>query len=206
MKKVHLTHEQMQTAEEVATVVRHRYETEVESRFVPDGQKAKKVPALRSFANAYCAEMAVAQALGLRWNRGDDMENVRRRRADVGEDHEVRWTGAREPELRLYDPDDPTSQDRGHLDRKFWLVTGFPPQMTIHGFMVGHAIVREGTKKRNPEGKWSYYVPAFQIPRWPSEAPLGTPLGPPRPCPSCKSLHPAGTTCADGWSPWKGEA
>lgn len=33
--------------------------------------------------------------------------------------------------------------------------------------------------------------------------PVGTPLGPPRPCPSCDDNHPVGTTCARGWAPWQ---
>jgi len=32
-------------------------------------------------------------------------------------------------------------------------------------------------------------------------APLGTPLSPPRLCPSCHQQHPIGTTCASGWAP-----
>lgn len=31
---------------------------------------------------------------------------------------------------------------------------------------------------------------------------LGTPLTPPRLCPSCHDSHPVGTTCAKGWAPW----
>lgn len=32
-------------------------------------------------------------------------------------------------------------------------------------------------------------------------APVGTPLTPPRLCPSCHLTHPVGTTCATGWAP-----
>lgn len=38
--------------------------------------------------------------------------------------------------------------------------------------------------------------------RPPREAPAGTPLTPPRLCPSCTSMHPVGTTCAGGWAPY----
>lgn len=31
---------------------------------------------------------------------------------------------------------------------------------------------------------------------------IGAPLTPPRRCPSCKEMHPVGTTCAQGWAPW----
>jgi hypothetical protein len=44
---------------------------------------------------------------------------------------------------------------------------------------------------------------AIQAARIPSQgSPVGTPLTPPRLCPSCQSKHPAGTTCATGWAPW----
>lgn len=33
----------------------------------------------------------------------------------------------------------------------------------------------------------------------------GVALGPARICPSCRRLHPPGTTCAGGWGPWDGQ-
>ncbi len=45
-------------------------------------------------------------------------------------------------------------------------------------------------------------MPAPRKPFVPSR-PVGTPLGEPRLCPACRDWHPAGTTCARGWAPWK---
>lgn len=37
-------------------------------------------------------------------------------------------------------------------------------------------------------------------------APVGTPLTPPRVCPTCGAKHPVGTTCAGGWATWNDDA
>jgi hypothetical protein len=196
VKTLTLTADQMTTVEAVAAVVRERYATETRSRFGTRGG----VPALRSLIGAYAAELAVALAIDETWHRGDDMANVISRRADVGDINEVRWTGGRHAELRVYDPDSPTSQDRGHMDRRFWLVTGFPPAMRIHGWALGRDVLRHGVRRVNAEGAASWYLSVGDIAPWPDE--LVSALTEPRLCPSCHDWHPVGSTCATGWAPW----
>lgn len=195
MKTVTLTADQVATVEQVAAIVRDRYATEVQSRFGADG---RGVPALRSLVGAYAAELALSLELGEVWHRGDDLSNAISRRADVGDHHEVRWSGGRGAYLHVYDPDSPTSQDRGHTDRRFWLVVGYPPAMRIVGWMLGSDVVRQGQPYTNPAGVRSYRVAMADIPLWPDQVAVGDA----RLCPSCHSWHPAGTTCAGGWAPW----
>jgi len=51
-----------------------------------------------------------------------------------------------------------------------------------------------GERWADPEGK----VLAARV-----SYPVGTPLTGPRPCPSCRTDHPVGTTCAGGLWPWE---
>jgi hypothetical protein len=182
MKRVVLTDKQLAIVRPVSDRVHERYEREFKSRFKPGTPESRRE---RRFA-AMCAEFALSLELGKPWGAGDPF------RADVGTSDESRWTGARSnPQLRLYDPADPDSQDRHKLDSRFWLVTGWPPVMFIWGSLPGREILRLGTKRKSQEGKWSYYVPIDLI------APYPVPTTrPPRLCPSCRQQHPIGTTCA----------
>lgn len=194
MRRITLTAEQMEEVREVSDRLHDRYDAGIVARSRYEVGSADQRRERRF--TAMCAEYAVALETRQPWGRGNP------RKADVGVHDEVRWTGAyRDPELRFYDPDGERSQDRGHEGREFWLVTGRPPTMIIHGHLSGRECMRLGSRRRNREGSWSYYVPAQELPPYPPSALVGTPIGPPRPCPACRLEHPVGTTCAGGWAP-----
>jgi hypothetical protein len=47
-----------------------------------------------------------------------------------------------------------------------------------------------------PDLRWCSLCERTHRPIWPA-------LGPLRECPSCRLMHPPGTTCADGWAPYQ---
>lgn len=179
--RIVLTQDQLADVDSVAERVHVRYQSVVRSRFSP-----KDIQELRR--EGFRAELALSLVLGLAWNRGDPQL------ADVGTMDEARWTRRRNPELRVYDPAD--SQDRGHMDRRFWLVTGFGATKFVRGWLYGQEVLDLGERRKSPEGTWSWFASTDLLRPVPVRAEL-----PDRLCPSCHVPHPPLTTCAWGWSP-----
>lgn len=107
---------------------------------------------MRYTLNGFCAELALSIHLRERWNRGDSSK------ADVGRIHEARWTSKWPPELRIYDPADRKSPDYGKAQRRFWLLTGNPPTMTLHGGTSGQDIIERGECRVSREEMASWYL------------------------------------------------
>lgn len=112
---------------------------------------------MRFTLNGFCAELALSLHLGEPWNRGDSSK------ADVGMIHEARWTSKTPPELRLYDPGNRKSPDYGKVARRFWLLTGEPPAMTLHGGASGRLILELGERRVSPEGMASWFLPLEEL-------------------------------------------
>jgi hypothetical protein len=75
--------------------------------------------------------------------------------------------------------------------------------MTKTTHALGHArriLVWKGTGKAWKPREQSAKAVRRELP---PARPLGVEIGPARPCPSCHSDHPVGTTCANGWAPWR---
>lgn len=203
MKRVALTTADMELAAEAAKRSERNYRERVKSRFVPAGKKA--VP-YDTFYRAHCAEIAVARELGLPWHDGSMEENRRAHRADVGTDVEVRTshpTRDRGPVLKVYDTAFRGSQDYGHDGRKFWLTVSTPPFVELHGWLYGHEVMKGRSRRVNDEGLRVFEVDGTEVRPYPEVQTMGFPLAAPRVCPSCRELHPPGTTCAGGWAPWR---
>lgn len=86
------------------------------------------------------AELAVATYVGGTWNRGD------RKRPDVGDNLEVRWTQGDPPYLALYDYD--------KRDRLYVLATGSMPAYRLAGQLTG------------ADGMRDDYLTGQEHPRW----------------------------------------
>lgn len=146
---IELDDDQMEDAKSVARMIYGKYHQ-------AGGPKTRyshgEIADMRYTLNGICAELAVSIHLGEVWHRGDS------RKPDVGRIHEVRWTSKWPPELRLYDPADRKSPDYQKAHRKFWLVTGNPPRLTIHGGTSGQDILARGERRVSREGMASWFL------------------------------------------------
>lgn len=146
---IELDPDQMEDAKSVARRVYGKYHQ-------AGGPKTRyshgEIADMRYTLNGFCAELALSLHLGERWNRGDAAK------ADVGRIHEARWTSKWPPELRIYDPGDKKSPDYMKAQRKFWLFTGNPPTMTLHGGTSGQDIMARGERRVSREGMASWFL------------------------------------------------